>query len=170
MIGCQPHWNRIVVALTTLPSFKVSSTVNQPATEPIVDFVSQLKMNWGELKRNVLFPFAPIVGEYSKTQAERSMTQGDSIASGRACLHQLQSAQSPIGFPLRPEAPLEGTAEPWLTVPEKVGAVIVPAVLNGDKKPTNVHGTEIGPAVFEGTLSRPSDSTVVTNSCKSRRS
>ena len=35
-------------------------------------------------------------------------------------------------------------------------------MLSGERKPTKMHGTEIGPAVFEGTLSRPSESTVVT--------
>src|SRR5262249_52741112 len=124
----------------------------------------QLKMNWGELKRKVLFPFAPVDGEYSKTQGGTVDKVGGTALPvvGHAC-SSLRVLVSPIGFPLASRiCHLSGTAEPRLTVPEKVGAAIVPAVDIGDKKPTNVHGTEIGPAVFEGTLSRPSASTVVT--------
>ena len=114
MIVLQPHWNRIVVALTAVPSFKVSSTVNQPATEPIVDFVSQLKMNWGELKRNVLFPFAPIVGEYSKTQGGTLDDAGGTVLPvvGHACIN-LRVLRSLIGFPLASSSShLRGTDEP----------------------------------------------------------
>lgn len=59
----KPYLNWIVAALITLPSFNCSSTVKKPATEPIVEVVSQLKINCGLLKRKVLFPFAPVVGE-----------------------------------------------------------------------------------------------------------
>jgi hypothetical protein len=58
-----------------------------------------------------------------------------------------------------------GTALPRFLLPENVGgAGAWLAVLSGETKPTNMNmqGTEIGPAVFEGTLSRPSESTVVT--------
>jgi hypothetical protein len=55
-----------------------------------------------------------------------------------------------------------GSALPRVLEPEKVGAETVPAVLIGDKKPTNWHGTEMGSEVFEGTLSRASERTVVT--------
>src|SRR5258708_36174791 len=121
-------------------------------------------MNWGLLKRKVLFPFAPVVGEYSKTQGGTVDDAGGTVLPvvGHACIN-WRVLRSPIGFPLPSRSShLSGTAEPRLTVPEKVGAEIVPAVLRGDKHPTKVHGTEIGPAVFEGTLSRPSHRTVVT--------
>jgi hypothetical protein len=40
--------------------------------------------------------------------------------------------KSPIGFQLASRSShLMGTAEPWLTTPEKLGAEIVPAVLSG---------------------------------------
>jgi hypothetical protein len=52
-------------ALIALPSFNCSSIVKKaPAgTGPTLEMVSQLKINWGLLKRKVLFPFAPVVGE-----------------------------------------------------------------------------------------------------------
>jgi hypothetical protein len=139
--------------------------VNQPATVPIVDAVSQLKMNWGELKRNVLFPFAPRVGEYSRTQGGTADDAGGTVLPvvGHACISR-RVLKSLIGFPLASRiSHLMGTAEPCFLVPENEGAEIGPYVLIGDKKPTNWHGTETGGVeMFEGILSRPSLSTVVT--------
>jgi len=81
---------------------------------------------------------------------------------GHACIN-LRVLKSPIGFPLASRISyLTGMAEPWLAVPEKLGAEIVPALPSGERKPTKVHGTVIGPAVVEGRLSRVSERTVVT--------
>ena len=82
---------------------------------------------------------------------------------GHACAD-LSVLKSPIGFPLpSTSSHLMGRALPRFLRPEKVGrAGALLAVLSGDRKPTKLHGTETGPAVFEGTLSRPSESIVVT--------
>src|ERR1700758_3131380 len=114
----------------------------------MVDVVSQLNMNCGGLNRKVLFPFAPAVGEYRRTHGGTVDDAGGTVLPvvGHACIN-LRVLRSPIGFPLASRSShLRGTAEPWLTVPEKLGAVIVPAVVSGERKPTKIHGTEIGPA------------------------
>ena len=76
--------------------------------------VSQLKMNWGLLKRKVLFPFAPVVGEYSKTHGGMVDDAGGTVSPvvGQACIN-LSVLRSPIGFPLASRSShLSGTAEP----------------------------------------------------------
>jgi hypothetical protein len=139
--------------------------VKKPGTVPIDDAVSQLKMNWGVLKRNVLFPFAPVDEEYTTTQGGTADDAGGTVGPvvGHTCIS-LRVLKSLIGFPLASRiSHLIGTAEPCFRVPENEGAEIVPAVLIGDRKPMNWHGTETGGAeAFEGMLSRPSLSTVVT--------
>jgi hypothetical protein len=138
--------------------------VKKPAAEPIVELVSQLKMNCGLLKRKVLFPFAPVVGEYRRTHGGMVDDAGGTVLSvvGHACIN-FSVLKSLITFPLESKSShLMGTAEPCFSIPEKLGALIVPAVVSGETKPTKVHGAEIGADVFEGTLSRPSVSTVVT--------
>lgn len=122
-------------------------------------------MNWGELKRNVLFPFAPVVGEYSRTQGGTVDDAGATVLPvvGHACIS-LRVLKSLITFPLASRiSHLIGTAEPCFRVPENEGAESVPAVFIGDRKPMNWQGTETGGAeTFEGMLSRPSFNTVVT--------
>src|SRR5215472_14491663 len=118
-------------------------------------------MNWGLLKRKVLLPFAPVVGEYSTTHPD-DMGGAVLLVVGQACMN-LSVLGSPIGFPLASRiSHFSGTADPCLTTPEKLGAVMVPVVDSGERNPTKVHGTEMGGVVLDGILSRPSLSTVVT--------
>jgi hypothetical protein len=79
----------------------------------------------------VLLPFAPLVGEYSRTHGGTVDDAGGTVLPvvGHACIN-LRVVRSLIGFPLASRSShLRGTAEPWLTVPEKVGEETVPAVL-----------------------------------------
>ena len=79
----------------------------------MVDVVSQLKMNWGELKRKVLLPFAPTVGEYSKTHGGTVDNAGGAVllVVGHACSN-LRVVKSPIGFPLA-SVGLFGSTDDW---------------------------------------------------------
>lgn len=121
----------------------------------MVDFVSQLKINWGALKRKSLFPFGV---PFTKIGTHTAPAGGGSLAPvvGHACIN-WRVLKSLIKFPLPSiSSHLMGTAEFWLTAPEKVGAVGNElAVLSGCRKPMKMHGTDIGGFdVFEGTLSR----------------
>jgi hypothetical protein len=119
--------------------------------------VSQLIINCGLLKRNVVLPSPPVVGEKIRTHGGILDVPGESVGPvvGHARIDS-RVLKSPIGFPLASvSSHLMGRALPRFLRPEKVGgAGALLAVLSGDRKPMKMQGTDIGTDVFEGTLSR----------------